>query len=161
MPLQPTYPGVYIEEVPSGVRTIIGVATSITAFIGAAPKGLVNTPTVINNFGDYERQFGGLHAASTMSFAVRDFYNNGGSQAVIVRIVGGGSLPATVTLPGSGGNLVLEAASAGLWGNNLRVRIDHDTRDPSLTDLFNVTVEEAVTSGGETRIVNTETFRNV
>jgi phage tail sheath protein FI len=161
MPIQPTYPGVYIEEVPSGVRTITGVATSITAFIGAAPKGPVNVPTVINNFGDYERLFGGLSASSTMSYAVRDFYGNGGSQGVIVRITGPGALAADVTLPGSGGDMVLEAASTGLWGNNLRVRIDHDTRDPSLDDLFNLTVEEAVTSGGETRIVSTETFRNV
>ncbi|HEX6976103.1 MAG TPA: phage tail sheath subtilisin-like domain-containing protein [Vicinamibacterales bacterium] len=161
MPIQPTYPGVYIEEVPSGVRTITGVATSITAFIGAAPKGPVDVPTVINNFGDYERLFGGLNAASTMSFAVRDFYGNGGSQAIIVRITGAGAVAADLTLPGSGGDLILEAASTGTWGNNLRVRIDHDTRDNSLTDLFNLTVEEAVTSGGETRVVSTETFRNV
>jgi len=39
MPITPTYPGVYIEEIPSGVRTIIGVATSITAFVGAAHAG--------------------------------------------------------------------------------------------------------------------------
>ena len=34
-----TYPGVYIEEIPSGVRTITGVATSITAFVGRAFRG--------------------------------------------------------------------------------------------------------------------------
>jgi hypothetical protein len=101
-----------------------------------------------------------LAASSTMSFAVRDFYNNGGSQAVIVRIAQGGAA-ATLTLPGPGGNLVLLAASIGRWGNNLRVKIDHDTRDPSLTDLFNITVEEAVTSGGETRVIARESFRNV
>ena len=38
MPATLTYPGVYIEEVPSGVRTITGVATSITAFVGRAKK---------------------------------------------------------------------------------------------------------------------------
>jgi len=36
MPAALTYPGVYIEEIPSGVRTITGVATSITAFLGKA-----------------------------------------------------------------------------------------------------------------------------
>ena len=55
MPVSPTYPGVYIEEVPSGVRTITGVATSITAFIGRALRGPVDEPTVINSFADYER----------------------------------------------------------------------------------------------------------
>ena len=81
-----TYPGVYIEEVPSGVRTITGVATSITAFIGRAARGPVNVATTINSYADYERIFGGLWLASAMSYAVRDFYLNGGSRAVIVRL---------------------------------------------------------------------------
>ena len=98
MPLTPTFPGVYIEEVPSGVRTITGVATSTTAFIGDAPRGPVNEPTTINNFGDYERVFGGLSLDSPMSYAVRDFYLNGGSQAIIVRLNNGGQA-ATITLP--------------------------------------------------------------
>ena len=86
MPVTPTYPGVYIEEVPSGVRTITGVATAITAFIGRAPRGPVNDPTRVQNFGDYTRAFGGLSLDSTMSFAVQQFFNNGGTNAVIVRV---------------------------------------------------------------------------
>jgi phage tail sheath protein FI len=86
MPSTLTYPGVYIEEIPSGVRTITGVATSVTAFIGRARCGPVNEPVTINNFGDFERTFGGLWLKSTMSYAVRDFYLNGGSQAIIVRL---------------------------------------------------------------------------
>ena len=87
MPTSPTYPGVYIEEVPSGVRTITGVATSITAFIGRAARGPVNEPTTITSFADYERRFGGLWQESMMSYAVRDFFLNGGTQAIIVRVV--------------------------------------------------------------------------
>jgi len=86
MPIQPTYPGVYIEEIPSGVHTITGVATSITAFIGRAKRGLVNTATTVNSYGDFENAFGGLWDQSTLGYAVRDFYLNGGSQAVIVRL---------------------------------------------------------------------------
>ena len=86
MPVTPTYPGVYIEEIPSGVRTITGVATSITAFIGRAKRGPVDEPITINNYGDFERRFGGLWNASTLGFAVRDFYLNGGAQAIIVRL---------------------------------------------------------------------------
>lgn len=44
MPVTLSYPGVYIEEVPSGVRTITGVATSITAFIGRTLRGPANDP---------------------------------------------------------------------------------------------------------------------
>lgn len=87
MPITPTYPGVYIEEIPSGVRTIVGVATSITAFIGRAERGPVNDPVTIFNYGDFERRFGGLHADYPMSYAVRDFFQNGGGQAIIVRLV--------------------------------------------------------------------------
>jgi phage tail sheath protein FI len=86
MPVTPTYPGVYIEEVPSGVRTITGVSTSVTAVIGRTLRGPVNDPITINSFGDYERIFGGLNADSPVSYAVRDFYLNGGGQAVIVRL---------------------------------------------------------------------------
>lgn len=81
-----SYPGVYVEEIPSGVRTITGVATSVTAFVGRARRGPINEPVTINNFGDYERIFGGLWTESAMSYAVRDFYLNGGSQAIIVRL---------------------------------------------------------------------------
>ncbi|HYH85002.1 MAG TPA: phage tail sheath subtilisin-like domain-containing protein [Pyrinomonadaceae bacterium] len=86
MPITPTYPGVYIEELPSGVRTITGVATSITAFIGRALRGPVNVPKFINSFSDFERIFGGLWIDSSLGFAVRDFYMNGGSQAIVVRL---------------------------------------------------------------------------
>ncbi|HKI02135.1 MAG TPA: phage tail sheath C-terminal domain-containing protein [Thermoanaerobaculia bacterium] len=86
MPVTPTFPGVYIEEISSGVRTITGVATSITAFLGRALRGPVNEAVTINNFGDFERIFGGLWAGSSLGFAVRDFYLNGGSQAIVVRL---------------------------------------------------------------------------
>ena len=87
MPAQLTYPGVYIEEIPSGVRTIIGVATSITAFLGRAFKGPVNDPFTINSYSDFERNFGGMQSKYPMSYAVRDFFLNGGSQAIIVRLI--------------------------------------------------------------------------
>jgi phage tail sheath protein FI len=87
MPVSPTFPGVYIEEIPSGVRTITGVATSITAFLGRAARGPVSEPTTIFSFADFERQFGGLGVDYPMSYAVRDFYLNGGKQAIIVRLV--------------------------------------------------------------------------
>ncbi|HEX5874446.1 MAG TPA: phage tail sheath subtilisin-like domain-containing protein [Pyrinomonadaceae bacterium] len=86
MPVALTYPGVYVEEIPSGVRTITGVATSITAFLGRALRGPTNTPVTINSYADFERIFGGLWTQSSLGFAVRDFYMNGGSQAIIVRL---------------------------------------------------------------------------
>lgn len=82
-----TAPGVYIQEVPSGTRSIAGGATSITAFVGGASRGPLNQPTSCESFADFERLFGGLHRDSPMSQAVRHFYLNGGRQALVVRVV--------------------------------------------------------------------------
>src|SRR5688500_22860 len=86
MPVAVSYPGVYIEEIPSGVRTITGVATSITAFLGRTRAGPANEPVTINSFADFERGFGGLAAELPLTYAVRSFYLNGGGQAIIVRL---------------------------------------------------------------------------
>jgi phage tail sheath protein FI len=162
MPATLTYPGVYIEEIPSGVRAITGVATSITAFVGRALRGPTDADedspfTVVNSYGDFERTFGGLWLGSALGFAVRDFFLNGGSQALIVRCYrpdGGAAERATMSING----LDLEAASPGAWGNQLRVRIDHDTRDLLPTEvansLFNLSVKDV---GADT----VEIFRNV
>ena len=126
MPSALSYPGVYVEEVSSGVRTLTGVATSITAFVGAAIAGPTNDPVMLTSFADYERQFGGLALPSPMSYAVRDFYLNGGALALIVRVAAEDAAPATVTLPG-GTALVLTASSVGEWGNRLSGAVDYDT----------------------------------
>jgi phage tail sheath protein FI len=143
MPSALTYPGVYIEEVPSAVRTITGVPTSITAFVGRAWKGPLDTPTKVNSFADYDRIFGGLWRSSTMSYAVQQFFANGGSQAIVVRVATrtGTGAAAAATI-GLGGSNTLQAASPGTWGRNLWVTVDHTVKTPSDTNLFNLTILE-------------------
>src|SRR6187551_473316 len=80
MPSGHSYPGVYIEELPGSARTI-------TAFIGRAPRGDVNKPSRIDSFSDFERMFGGLKTNYPMGYSVRDFFVNGGSTAIIVRLI--------------------------------------------------------------------------
>ena len=165
MPVQPSYPGVYIEELPSGVRTITGVATSITGLIGKALRGPTDEPVTITSFADYERIFGGLHRDMTLSYAVRDFFLNGGGQAVIVRLykaTGGSASKATYEVP----DLTLQAASEGAWGMKVRVRVDQKSAgDPNVkavadrlgvqpADLFDLTIYDAGT-------LLTETFLNL
>ncbi len=152
MPSALTYPGVYIEEIPSGVRTITGVATSITAFVGRAASGPTDgdaeSPVIINGYGDFERNFGALDPAYPMGYAVRDFYLNGGAQAAIVRLYkANGSKPAKAVIKIA--NLPLEAASAGSSGNQLRARVDSNVSAEiatryglATTDLFNLTVRD-------------------
>jgi hypothetical protein len=148
MPSALTYPGVYVEEIPSGVRTITGVATSIAAFVGAAKRGPVDEAVTINSFADYDRIFGGLSVDSTMSYAVRDFYLNGGSQAIIVRLSGG--TPSTIA---SIGGLTLVAKDPGVWGDKLRVRITHNPADAA---LYNIAIRDTGT-GVEERYINAST----
>lgn len=158
MPVTPTYPGVYIEELPSGVRPVVGVATSITAFVGYAPTGPEHTPTRIFSFGDYERRFGGVHPEAEMSFAVRQFFLNGGTDAIIVRVPKSDADRAAVTLLDATGGppapavaLRLEAVSSGAWGNSIVVDVDHE--GASAADRFNLTITD-LTSGVSERFTD-------
>src|SRR5262245_49870165 len=155
MPATLTYPGVYIEEIPSGVRTITGVATSITAFLGRAVRGPTNEPTTINSYGDFERQFGGLDVNYPMSYAVRDFYANGGSQAIIVRLEKNSE-------KGKQNDIKLEAASPGSWSNSVVYTVDYKGITDEVAarfgigkdDLFNLTIYEDPGSGAVERFLN-------
>ena len=162
MPSALTYPGVYIEEVPSGVRTITGVATSITAFVGRALRGPVNTPVRVQSFAEFSRLFGGLWQPAPLGYAVNQFFGHGGADALIVRVFNGdvAASSATITLGTDGADLVLEAASPGLWGSALRATIDHATAEPGTTTLINLLIEELDAPGGST-VVASEQFRNI
>jgi uncharacterized protein len=147
MPTTPTYPGVYIEELPSGVRTISGVATSITAFVGYTVRGPLNKAVRIFNFGDYERNFGGLHPDSEISYGVQQFFLNGGSDAYIVRVAQSASAATQTIKYGAGQNdnaLIVTAANPGKWGEDLFVTVDYGTAPLTLTSTFNLTVTRQV-----------------
>ncbi|MBT9523162.1 MAG: phage tail sheath subtilisin-like domain-containing protein [Dechloromonas sp.] len=137
MPVQLASPGVYIQEVSSGVRTIAGVATSVAAFLGAASRGPINKATRIFSFADFERAFGGLSADSEMSYGVRQFFINGGTDAWIVRIVKNAA-PASRALLNATPITVLNvmALDAGDSGNAIQVRVDFATAFPDST--FNI-----------------------
>lgn len=153
-----SYPGVYVEEIPSGVRTIAGVSTSNTAFVDYFKRGPVNKAVRITSYGDFERAFGGLDAQSEASYAVQQYYKNGGSVAWVVRVTVGDPNPATVTLTDGTDNIVtVNAASPGEWGNNLDVTVAAG----SSASNFNLTIREVVTKNGKAQIVNSETYVNL
>jgi uncharacterized protein len=162
MPVQVSYPGVYIQEVPSGNRTITGVATAIAAFVGRASRGPVDEPVAIGSSAEFERRFGGLWRESGLGYAVRDFFLNGGSSALVVRAAGGAT-SATVNVDG----LHVTAYGPGTWANQVQVDVAHPAAGPdtddiasaqgvSADDLFHLTVRE-----GPDASALQETFPNV
>lgn len=153
MPVQTTYPGVYVEELPSATRSILGVGTSTTAFVGYTARGLDHRPTRLFGFADFERHFGGLDAQSLTSYAVWQYFDNGGTDAIVVRVPKVGAVAAAITATSGGAaatnELRIVARSSGTWANRLIVDIDHevpagDARAYNLTvtDLTTGTVEQ-------------------
>ena len=126
MPPTFTYPGVYIEELSSGVHTIAGVATSIGAFVGWAAQGPSDKATLIQSWSDFESQFGGLDSRSLLGYSVNQFFNNGGQQTYIVRLAAPDALLGTIAVPVSGGGgtaFTVNAYDAGGWSTKYGVRI--------------------------------------
>ena len=144
MPVPVSYPGVYVEELPSSSRTITGVSTSITAFVGRAAKGPLNKAVTVHSFGDYEMIFGGIIQESKMSYAVYHYFLNGGGTAVIVRVDRDGK---SSEFEKSGTNLKFVASSPGPWSTNLSINVSHaDAKiiedDPDKANLFDLTVTD-------------------
>ncbi|MDM0045747.1 phage tail sheath subtilisin-like domain-containing protein [Variovorax dokdonensis] len=131
MPWAPAAPGVYIEEVSSRAHLIEGVPTDVAAFIGRAALGPLNQPVLLQSPSEFEARFGGLHVDCTMPYAVRDFFQNGGSKALVVRVAHADARAATISLPCGGhrcASLVLQARSVGAWGLGLSAAVEYEGR---------------------------------
>lgn len=153
-----SYPGVYVEEIPSGVHTITGVSTSIASFFGRATNGPMDRALRIQNYSEFLTHFGDPHPQSMLAESVRLFFANGGADCYVIRLAHGAN-KASVTLrsirsqTGSIENvLVAEAKNKGIWGNEVRIEINYNTSNPDET--FNMVVIHEK----EGRIVDSETF---
>lgn len=155
MSITPTFPGVYIEEIPSGQHTVTPVATSIAAFVGRAPIGPVDEVLTCFSFGDFQRFYGGLSLNYPMSYAVRDFFNNGGAQAVICRLyepdpggAGGVSLlPFPVSPPMIPEDWMLAApAQPGATSFQVSAPTGGSEGDPDLGMVFTLNSQSSPTS---------------
>ena len=137
--VQVSYPGVYIQERSSGVRTITGVSTSIAAFVDSFPRGLLDEAVQCLNYADFETNFGGIHTNSAASYGIKQFFQNGGSECWVVRVAsdgaGGTTSAATAEVKitdtaGGGGTEVFRvragrqirgesAVNPGAWGDTI------------------------------------------
>lgn len=175
MPVQTTYPGVYVEERPSGVRTIVGVSTSVTAFVGGARQGPTNVPVRVRSMAEYARTFGApVGEAQPMGHSVAQFFANGGSDAIVVRVTGTPTPDGTTDRASASFSnvtptevLVLRANGPGTWANKvggtgLEAEVDYaGASNPQ--DLFNLAVRQRGQDPrtGASVVVTEETFRDL
>jgi phage tail sheath protein FI len=159
VPITPTYPGVYIEEIPSGVRTITGVATSITAFVGYTARGPLNEAVRVQSFADFDRKFGGLHRDSEVGYAVQQFFMNGGTDSYVVRVATGAAKAGVTLRHANGASLLVTAVNEGAWANLIHIDVDYATTNPDST--FNLTVTRNEQQNGALVPIETEQHRNL
>jgi hypothetical protein len=178
------HPGVYVQEVPSAVKPIEGVSTSTAAFVGVADKGPVPgtllptkrpaQPVLVTSFTDFTRQFGGFRTDSFLTYAVQAFFQNGGQQLYVVRVIpptpaSPPSSPPTPpvgtaagTLGTGAGAVTFSAANQGAWGNQIWVQVspssDGDTNNFKLQVMYGASAPEAL--GNVIESYDNVTFQN-
>jgi phage tail sheath protein FI len=131
-------PAVYIEEKSSGSKPIEGVGTSTGAFLGHAEKGPVGEAVPVNNFSEFQKKFGGYIDNGFLAFAVKAFFDEGGSTCYVVRTCHyTGSTPDAAaaskmikaTSTGTPDSIEVSALSPGTWGDDIAVAITHGAGD--------------------------------
>lgn len=135
-------PGVYVEEVLNPIQSIVGPnSNTVAAFVGPNDRGPL-IPTLVTSWSDYVTKFGSWNttASNDLPIGVFLYFQNGGSQAYVTRIVGASAAKATRTLSDRAGTpiptLTLDAINEGTWGNNLNVSVT----DSTIAGLFNIIV---------------------
>ena len=150
--------GFDITEQNGPGHAIARASVGVTAFVGRAVKGPVNTPVAVSSFNDYQRIFGGLWQPSTLSYAIEQFFENGGRQALIVRVCNGAK-PQTLSLPAGRESLTLRAISPGSR-ESLRASVDYDGIAAHEIDRFNLVIQRVRAPGSEL-VEEQEIFRRV
>lgn len=143
-------PGVYIEEIEIGPKTIEGVSTSTVGFLGQTERGSIR-PTLITSFEAFTRNFGGFLNNSFLAYAVDGFFRNGGKRCYVSRIVkkfeGEGDVDinqseklAKKEIEAGAGKITLYAVGPGMWGNRLYYDIKESNVHKDDNQYFDLTI---------------------
>lgn len=136
------FPGVHVKEIPSGARPIASISTSNTAFIDVFKRGPMDKAVRLTSMADFETIFGGVWSKSEASYAIQQYFLNGGNVAFVIRVgadgAGTGSEPltaatATINKAGDPGTdaLTIVAQQQGAAGNNIYyglIPVEGDTK---------------------------------
>jgi uncharacterized protein len=148
--------GIQITETPGAEQPIARASAHVTAFVGRTLRGPIDRPILIQSFQDFQQQFGGLWQPSPLSYSIEHFFEQGGRQAIVVRVANGAA-PVTLSLRCARETLQLEARAPGTR-EFLRASIDYDHLEADDEQRFNLVVQR-VRSPGSERIEAQETFR--
>jgi uncharacterized protein len=143
-----TYPGVFIQELPSGQHAIAGVATSIAAFIGWSSQGPVGKAIMVKSWAEYETLFGGMISGVPLGYSVNQFFLNGGTQAYIVRLYdNAGTATSAKWASNTIGGLTLYASNPGRWANAICIGVSNLNPAPGGHASFDLQVFSLTPSG--------------
>ncbi len=142
----PSSLGLKVQEERRPDQSIARLGTARTAFVGRTLRGPVNKPVLLKNFAEFQQAFGGLWQPSTLGYAVEQFFDNGGREALIVRVVNGARC-STLTLKAGGSKIMLRAVHPGTR-EFLRASVDYDGIPADDALRFNLTVQRVRIQGG-------------
>ena len=146
-----------IEGAPAGAPIPVSRET-ITAFVGPTPRGPADIPVAVRSVAEYQRRFGCPDAPSRMEGYLQQFFANGGTMAVIVRVCRS-QQRARIHLPGSDGTVTLEAVCPGAF-EFLRASVDYDNIEPEQNNHFNLVVQR-LASTTRPLVVEQEIYQKV
>ena len=110
--MTPSKQALQVAEERGPDQSISRLATARTAFVGRTLRGPVNRPVFIRSFVEFQQVFGGLWQPSLLGYAIEQFFDNGGREALIVRVVNG-ARSATLTLKAGEQAMQLQALRPG------------------------------------------------
>ena len=123
-----TIPGVYYERIDATAPAISAIRTDVAGFVGIAVSGPMDTAVPVQSWKQFQAYFGGFTGSGFLAYAVRSFFENGGSRCWVVRVASndpaGGALASRLELASTtAGRSVWNicASSPGTWGNALTV----------------------------------------
>jgi len=149
-------PGVYVEETSFRAKSIEGVSTSTTAFVGPTRRGPTGEVSeLLTSFADFERVYGGLadlHGRPNyVAHAVRAYFNEGGARLYVSRVYQGDGTLARSVVPvatgNGGGTLSLVARFPGS-GTNGVVILREQATPATVRTMRNVPVGTLLRVGG-------------
>jgi len=152
----PSSLGSQVQDESGPHQSIARLSAARTAFVGRTLRGPVDRPVRVRSFSEFSQVFGGLWQPSLLGYAVEQYFDNGGREALIVRVVNG-ARAATLCLPTGAHNLILRALRPGTR-EFLRACVDYDNIPNDEADLFNLTVQRVRTQG-TMRVEDQETYR--